>query len=96
MPALWVAEREYLIAGTQDSIVARISQPVRAESGEWSCVIKVSGSVATHESTAYGEDSLQALMMGLSKLRIVLATRPAWAALTWLGETDLGIDLVPP
>ena len=89
---VWIADRTY--ATDAGSLTARVSQPVREPTGEWSCSIEVNGPEMRHQSKAYGEDSLQALVLGLSKLRMVLSTSPKLRSLSWLDQAGHGIELI--
>jgi hypothetical protein len=64
----------------------------------WRCRLRLTGAGPDVDQYAYGEDGLQALILGLEMARIVLATAPlpAGAALTWLGDADLGIPVMLP
>lgn len=87
----WIAERTY---STDDGLLtARVSQPIKEATGEWSCHIEVVGP-QLHHSKAFGEDSLQALVLGLAKLRIVLSTDRKLRSLSWLGQSGPSIELI--
>ena len=90
--ALWIAERSY--SSDAGSVTARLGRPVREPTGEWSCSIEVNGPEVRHQSKAFGEDSFQALVLGLSKLRIVLRTERKLRSLSWLGQAGDGMDLI--
>lgn len=90
--SVWIAERSY--STEAGSVTARVGQPVREPTGEWSCSIEINGPGIRHHSNASGEDSLQALVLGLSMLRIVLSTDRTLRSLSWLDQPGHGIDLI--
>lgn len=90
----WVAERPLIATATGRNVMIRVGKPTKARSGEWTCSVQVTGIEQPETTYAFGEDSLQALLMGLSMVRARLESLKASHGLIWLGESDLGLDLV--
>ena len=88
----WIADRSYKTEA--GSVTARLGQPTLEPTGEWSCSIELIGPGIQHRSNAYGEDSLQALLLGLSKLRLVLTSDKKLQSLSWLDQAGHGIELL--
>ncbi len=74
------------------SVKVRIAKPARDLEGVWSCVIQISGVDGLRpELEAYGEDSVQALLLGVDMARAYLSFTRAEGIprLTWLGSDPL-------
>lgn len=73
-------------------------EPDPAPGGSWRCRVEIAGGPWAVDQHAYGEDGLQALVLGLEMARILLRTTPlpAAASLTWLHDSDLGIPVMLP
>lgn len=88
-----IAERN--LTSDEDSSIAvkvRVAKPVRDPKGHWTCSIGISGNEKLQsELTAFGEDSVQALMLGLDMARAYLSSTRAEGVprLTWLGVDPL-------
>lgn len=91
---IWIAERHFDAGDEVESIRALIAHPVREPSGEWGCRVEVVGGGFSFHEAAFGEDSLQALLMGIAMLRAVLVPTMDRIDLRWLGTRDLGIEIV--
>ncbi|MGW6442060.1 DUF6968 family protein [Lentzea sp. NPDC055074] len=80
--------------GTPFEVVIRFGAPrpdPLSHSGDWECPHQI-GEDAVDAS--YGVDSLQALLLGVSAVRIKLAE--SGATLDWMGMPDLGLTVAPP
>lgn len=89
----WIAEREFRTADGH-SVIMSIGRPTRTATGEWSCAVRVTGIESPEITEAFGEDSVQALLMALSMARARVELLRRLHGLTWLGADDLGISLV--
>ncbi len=94
MSRRWIASREYQAAGTRSKFTVRIGEPTLGSHREWNCEIEIAGAGLDINTSAIGEDSLQALLLGLSKLSIILETEPRLRGLSWLGQPGAFIELV--
>lgn len=78
----------------------RVFRPERdpEPGGSWRCRVRIDGLEPVVDQHAYGEDGVQALILGLEMARVCLrfADLPAGASLTWLGGADLGIPVMLP
>jgi hypothetical protein len=85
--------------GAVERVHLRVAAPEPDPAGgAWRCRIHLTGPGLDVDRYAYGEDGLQALILGLEMARVRLRTMPlpAGATLTWLGEADLGIPAMLP
>lgn len=89
-----VAERQLIDEATGASISVTVAQPQYEAEGGWSCRVAIREGDRAEELSAYGEDSLQALLLAVSMLRAHLTAGQRVRRLTWLGDPDLGLDLV--
>lgn len=90
---IWIAERSY-DRGLDGSLNVAIAAPQLADSGEWTCAVRVWDSESSKTTVASGEDAMQALLLGLSMLRIRLDTSGI-AGLSWVGIAGHNIEFVP-
>lgn len=90
-----VAERELRTSLGDGSVVIRVHLPQADPDGGWTCNVSIFSGGSDSESLAFGEDSLQALLMGVSMLRARLQPLHRSHGLTWLGAEDLGLELEP-
>lgn len=90
----WTAEREFEATGAR-KVIARIGRPTHTATGEWSAAVEISGVGKIEAGEAFGEDSMQALLLAASMLRAQLASIQQEHQLTWLTDVDLGIHLEP-
>ena len=95
-----IARREFDYSGPAGpgKVLALLGKPAimpDAPNGDWYCPYVVEWPNERHEFYAGGMDALQALLLGISGLRLYLEYVVGRAGkLTWLGHDDLGIDLV--
>ena len=84
-----IAERD--LTSEQDmsvSVKVRIAKPVRDPEGVWTCTIYLSGDERLQPAlNAYGEDSVQALLLAFDMARAYLSSTEAEGLprLRWLG-----------
>lgn len=90
----WIAERALETTGSR-KVIARIGRPIHRSTGEWSAAVEISGIAEIQATEAFGEDSMQALLLAFSMLRAQLASIQRKHQLTWLRDVDLGIHLEP-
>ena len=64
----------------------------------WRCRVSITGPLGDVGQWAYGENGVQALVLGLEMARVRLRTTPlpAGAVLTWLGDPGLGLPVMLP
>jgi len=93
--ASFVAERSFELAAPAKELIVRIGRPTRHGSRDWVCSVHVVGLDEPETSEAYGEDSLQALLMALSMLRARLTSSQVRWGISWLGDADLGLEMEP-
>jgi hypothetical protein len=91
----WVAERELEFrendAAQSQKVVVRIGIP-EPEEDFWRCATLIDGAPTEGEVFhAYGEDSLQALLLGIQALAIRVKALGQTGKLTWFDGTDLGL-----
>lgn len=98
-----VAERQ-VDACTHDGgrtpVVARIGTPrpdALSENGDWCCPWQILGLGDEAVNASFGVDSMQALLLGVYRVRLNLAERAeaASARLDWLGLPNLGLEVDP-
>jgi hypothetical protein len=81
-----VASDAYDVAGQSEKMPARLYQPVRsADDRAWECRVEI-GAPLNISRLAYGETSLQALILGLKFLSILLYSSDLYR------RGELGID----
>lgn len=93
MPVDWVVRRKYETRRPALDVVLQLGRPQRAVSGDWSCCVQVVHAGVEETTEALGEDSLQALLLGVVMARARLVSLQATEGLTWLGHTDLGLEI---
>jgi hypothetical protein len=93
MPVDWVVRRKYETRRSALNVVLQLGRPQRAVSGEWNCCVQVVHEGVEETTEALGEDSLQALLLGVFMARARLESLQATEGLTWLGHTDLGLEI---
>ena len=86
-----IAERRFQIHSTGGDLIARLAAPEQREAGEWACPIELEGPDGSAHLEAFGEDSLQALQLGLVMLSAEVLSRQRRTSLRWLGGEDLGL-----
>jgi hypothetical protein len=91
----WIAERELEFTENGSSVartlVARIGTP-EPDEGSWRCATLIEGAPTMNEVFhAYGEDSMQALLLAMQALAIRLQVVARTGTLTWFGGEDLGL-----
>jgi hypothetical protein len=91
----YIAERTFELAAPHKQLIARIGRPTRHGSREWACSVHVVGLDEPEISQAYGEDSLQALLMALSMLRARISSSQERWGISWPAGTDLGLEMEP-
>jgi hypothetical protein len=73
-----------------------LTVPSVQPAGEWACTVQILvGNETPEESVAYGEDPLQALLLGVQLASILLRNverRMGWRLL-WFGSTDWGLGV---
>jgi len=73
-----------------------LTVPSVQPTGEWACAVQISaGNETPQHSVAYGEDPLQALLLGVQLASILLRDverRMGWRLL-WFGSTDWGLGV---
>ena len=95
-----IATREFDYSGPAGpaKVVAHLGKPAimpDARNRDWYCPYVIEWPNERHEFYAGGMDALQALLLGISALRLYLEyVVGRTGKLTWLGDDDLGIDLV--
>ncbi|KOU33972.1 DUF6968 family protein [Streptomyces sp. WM6378] len=92
-----IASRTYEFTdttGIQQQVTVHIGAPRQDPGGDWYCPCQILGRPQTPETVTsmWGVDSLQALILALSRIRGELGDGRA-AELTWYGNPDLGLDL---
>ncbi|RUL94993.1 hypothetical protein [Verrucosispora sp. FIM060022] len=98
-----VAERRIVVIdpeGVTSELVVRLGKPYPdplSHHGDWGCPFQVEGLGEDSVQTAYGVDSLQALLLAAYRVRLLLAehAEQTSARLDWLGQPDFGL-LVDP
>ena len=93
-----IARREYDFEGPggRTKVVATLGKPAimpDALNRDWYCPWLIEGADRQYEFYGGGVDSLQALLMGISGLRIDLESIGHRGKLTFLGGDDLSIEL---
>ncbi|GAA2841821.1 DUF6968 family protein [Nonomuraea rubra] len=86
--------------GARSQVTVRFGRPRPDElstSGDWCCPHQIVGLGEEGVGASFGVDSLQALLLSVYKVRLKLGERAAAAAvrLDWLGQPDLGMEIVP-
>lgn len=74
-------------------VVMRLSEPRRRPSGEWACLVQIADLEKPEITEAFGEDSLQALLLGAAMAKARLESLQPAHGLTWMKEGDLGLSL---
>jgi hypothetical protein len=92
-----IAEREFdSLSEGGPPVVGRLGKPRpdTRDGGDWQCSYQVLGTGDDTASTAYGVDSLQALMLAIDKLRADLTwrARQREEGFSWFGQPGLGFD----
>jgi len=91
---------QFHVEGHDREVRLRVSAPDRdpRPGGRWRCRVEIAGFGRDVDQYAYGEDGLQALVLGLEMARVRLRTTPlpSGASLTWLGDAALGIPVMLP
>ena len=95
-----IAHREYEFTGSEGhvSVVASIGRPALmpdAPYGDWYCPLRIAGPQIDRESYVGGVDSVQALLLAISMMRVELQLIALHGSLTWLEQGDLGLTLAP-
>lgn len=91
----WIAERVYEFreggSAVPRTITARIAVP-EPDEGSWRCATLIEGEPSMSDVFyAYGEDSMQALYLGMQGLAVRLKAVGGGGKLTWFGLDDLGL-----
>lgn len=91
----WFAERELEFRQTDSAppqkVFARVGMP-EPEEDFWKCATLIEGAPTERDVFhAYGEDSLQALLLAIQALSIRLKALSHTGTLTWFGSPDLGL-----
>jgi len=98
----------YLIGETEKEVVVKVGKPrVADENGNYYCPFQIVGLGRDKINYAMGIDAVQAMLLGLSKIGIILYASEEWkeGRLRWIGDEqgDLGfpvpdsfVDLLPP
>ncbi|MCP2365539.1 hypothetical protein HD597_012559 [Nonomuraea thailandensis] len=86
--------------GARSQVTIRLGRPRPDElsaNGDWCCPHRITGLGEESVGVAFGVDSLQALLLSVYKVRLKLDERAAAAnvRLDWLGQPDLGLEIVP-
>lgn len=73
-------------------------EPDPEPGGSWRCRVQITGELWAVDQHAYGEDGVQALVLGLEMARVCLRSTPlpGGTTLTWLGEPALGLPVMLP
>ncbi|AEB45605.1 DUF6968 family protein [Micromonospora maris] len=98
-----VAERRIVVIdpeGVTSELVVRLGKPdpdPLSHHGDWGCPFQVEGLGEDSVQTAYGVDSLQALLLAAYRVRLLLAehAEQTSARLDWLGQPDFGLRVDP-
>jgi hypothetical protein len=93
-----VARREFDFVGPRGptKVVAWLGKPAPmpdAPHGDWYCPFRIDGPDRVHELFGGGVDSLQALLMGISGMRIYLRSIGHAGKLTFLEDENLHLEL---
>lgn len=80
--------------GETDTLAVVLFKPKLVANDEWVCEYSIeSVASATRRRSIFGVDAMQALILSLRTIRAELdALRSKGAELTWLGESDLGLQ----
>lgn len=90
-----VAERTFEFEGRPDALQVRLRQPHRdSDTDNYWCTLELIGTPETTRFKLWGVDSLQALQLAMRAAGELL--REMGPAVTWHGETDLGIPRTYP
>ena len=86
--------------GTRAPVVIRFGKPFPdplSKQDDWCCPHQVLGLGDEAVGASFGVDSLQALLLGVYRVRLELAARAqkAGVELDWLGLPDLGLAVDP-
>ncbi|AQZ63629.1 unnamed protein product [[Actinomadura] parvosata subsp. kistnae] len=86
--------------GTRTPVTVRLGRPRPDDSsahGDWCCPCRIVGLGEDIVTVAFGVDSLQALLLGVYKVRLTLEerARAAGVRLEWLERMDLALEVVP-
>jgi hypothetical protein len=86
--------------GSRTPVVIRFGRPhpdPLSAHGDWCCPHQVIGLGDEAVGATFGVDSLQALLLGVYRVRLELAERAEAASveLDWLGLPDLGLTVDP-
>ena len=87
-----IAQREFATVLPRDTVSLRLRKPRRTATGEWSCSVELTHRGLIETTEAFGEDSMQALLLGIVMARAQLVSLRSAYGLTWLGDTVLGLD----
>ncbi|MGC5028489.1 DUF6968 family protein [Micromonospora sp. DT229] len=98
-----VAERRIAVTdpdGATSELVVRLGKPhpdPSSRNGDWCCPFQVEGVGEDSVQTAFGVDSLQALLLAAYRVRLLLAehAEQTSARLDWLGQPDFGLRVDP-
>lgn len=91
----WIAHRALRSSTSDNEIIVRLGRPVGDSTGVWSCEVQVTALELPEVTVAHGEDSLQALLLGISMLRARVLSLQRKHKLTWLDGEDIAIELEP-
>lgn len=91
-----IAERELTYrddAGHEQTLIVKVSPP-RHEDGCWACEYEL-GAPVSFAAAAYGEDSLQALVLALHAIQAHLNAPDLRGRVRWLGEPHADLLALP-
>ncbi|MEV6694806.1 hypothetical protein AB0M35_25350 [Micromonospora sp. NPDC051196] len=98
-----VAERRIAVIGPNDAtseLVIRFGKPhpdPLSPNGDWCCPFQIEGLDDGPVQTAFGVDSLQALLLAAYRVRLLLTEHAEQTStrLDWLGQQDFGLRVDP-
>ncbi len=91
-----IATRQFLYCGDdgQSYLMNVYVEKPLCEEGSWRCNYRIKGSSYSFESKAWGEDSVQALLLALVALNLHMTTGEFKDRVTWLGMQELGLPFL--
>ena len=79
--------------GSVEVVMVRIGKPQHTSDHNWACTYQIMGETIERTQATYGEDSMQALLLALSVIRVEMEVeaRATGRSLAWIGEKDIGL-----
>jgi hypothetical protein len=78
--------------GAVEVVMVRVGKPQRANDS-WACTYQIMGETIERTKATHGEDSMQALLLALSVIRVEMEAeaKATGRSVAWIGEKDIGL-----